>query len=209
MGYVLPVMGQVRRVGTSLWALWLAAPLVNACAQPPAPAAAPAPQTVKGGVERFLPLTDATVFAYDSLSEPSGEKGMLVLEVRRPRAELAELSVAGRVQRLEIDATGIRHLTGGWLLKLPLVLGASWRGDFGTVEVTSLDRKLSVPAGQFGDCLETVESASGADFDKRTTTAYCPGVGIAQRRTDVESNEGNGVESLTLRSFGPRVDLLR
>jgi hypothetical protein len=134
---------------------------------------------------------------------------MLVLEVRRPRSSLAELSVAGRIQRLEIDATGIRHLTGGWLLKLPITLGASWRGDFGTVEVTSLERQLSVPAGRFSDCLETVESLSGADFNKRTTTAYCPGVGIVARRTEVESDEGNGVESLTLRSFGPRVDLLR
>jgi hypothetical protein len=131
---------------------------------------------------------------------------MLVLEVRRARSSLVELSVAGRVQRVEVDATGIRHVTGGWLLKQPPTLGARWKGDFGSVEVTAIDRKVSVPAGNFTGCLETVESLSGADFNKRTTTVYCSGVGIAFRRTEVESNEGNGVESLSLRSFGPKFD---
>ena len=153
-----------------------------------------------------MPLKNATVFAYDTVSEPSGEKGMLVLEVRRARTSLVELSVAGRVQRVEVDATGIRHVTGGWLLKEPPALGAHWKGDFGAVEVTAVDRQVNVPAGNFTGCLETVESLSGADFNKRTTTVYCSGVGIATRRTEVESNEGNGVESLKLRSFGPKFE---
>jgi hypothetical protein len=158
------------------------------------------------GIERWLPLKDATVFAYDTVSEPGGQKGMLVLEVRRSRTGLVELSVAGRVQRVEIDATGIRHVTGGWLLKEPVSLGARWRGDFGEVLVTARDRKVSVGAGNFVNCLETVESLAGADFNKRTTTVYCADVGIATRRTEVESNEGSGTESLSLRSFGPKFD---
>jgi hypothetical protein len=175
------------------------------CAKPPPPPVAAPPAASVEGVERWLPLKDATVFAYDTVSEPSGEKGMLVLEVRR-RTTLVELSVAGRVQRVEVDATGIRHVTGGWLLKEPPALGARWKGDFGAVEVTAIDRQVSVPAGSFSGCLETVESLAGADFNKRTTTVYCSGVGIATRRTEVESNEGNGVESLKLRSFGPKFE---
>lgn len=171
---------------------------------PPPAAATPAPSVE--GVERWFPLTNATVFAYDTVSEPSGQKGMLVLEVRRARTSLVELSVAGRVQRVEVDATGIRHVTGGWLLKEPPTLGARWKGDFGAVEVTAIDRQVNVPAGSFTGCLETVESLAGADFSKRTTTVYCAGVGIATRRTEVESNEGNGVESLNLRSFGPKFE---
>jgi len=172
----------------------------------PPPAAATTASPSVEGVERWLPLKNATVYAYDTVSEPSGEKGMLVLEVRRARTSMVELSVAGRVQRVEVDATGIRHVTGGWLLKEPPTLGARWKGDFGAVEVTAIDRQVSVPAGKFTGCLETVESLAGADFNKRTTTVYCSGVGIATRRTEVESNEGNGVESLNLRSFGPKFE---
>jgi hypothetical protein len=178
--------------------------LLSACssAPPPAPAAPPAP--VSEGVERWLPLSDGTVFAYDTLSEPSGEKGMLVLEVKRSRTGMVELSVAGRAQRVEVDATGIRHVTGGWLLKQPPTLGAQWKGDYGSVQVTAIDRQVSVPAGNYTGCLETVESLSGADFSKRTTTVYCSGVGIVTRKTEVESDEGNGAESMKLRSFGPK-----
>jgi hypothetical protein len=155
------------------------------------------------GVERFFPLRDDTVFAYETSSD-SGEKGLLVLEVRRRRPEAAELIVAGRVQPLTIDETGIRHATGGWILKEPLALGARWKGDFGDVQVTALDRRVTVPAGTFDGCVETVEVISSSAYEKRTTTAFCPDVGIATRRTEAHSDEGSGTESLTLRSFGPR-----
>jgi hypothetical protein len=182
---------------------------VGGCSAPPAPAApAAAPVVVVSGAERFLPLLDATVFAYETESETTGERGMLVLEVRRPRPERAELVVAGRVRRLEIDATGIKHVTGGWMLKEPIQVGAEWRGDFGQVRVTAIDRTVTTPAGTFSDCLETIETASGPTFAKNTTTAYCPQIGITARRTEVESDEGSGVESIRLRSHGPRVDVV-
>lgn len=154
-----------------------------------------------------MPLIDATVFAYETTSELTGETGMLVLEVRRPRPGSAELVVAGRVRRLSIDPTGIQHATGGWLLKEPLERGATWKGDFGEVQVTALDRTVTTPAGVFAGCLDTTESSSGQDFAKRTITTYCPEVGITLRRTEVESDEGAGIESLRLRSHGPRVDV--
>jgi hypothetical protein len=160
------------------------------------------------GAERFLPLRDATVFAYETESQTTGERGMLVLEVRRPRSELAELVVAGRVRRLEVTAAGIQHVEGGWLLKEPLSVGASWPGDFGSVQVTALDRAVTAPAGTFTDCLETTESASGPNFTKKTTTTYCPQVGIVLRHTEVESDEGAGVETIRLKSHGPRVDVV-
>lgn len=155
-----------------------------------------------------MPLQDATVFAYETESGITGQRGMLALEVRRPGPDRAELVVAGRVRRLLIDSTGIRHLTGGWLLKEPLQVGATWKGDFGQVRVTAVDRALSTPAGKFTGCVETLESASGAEFSKQIVTTFCPAVGIAARRTEVESDDGAGVESIRLRSHGPRVDVL-
>ncbi len=180
--------------------------LVAACAGAKPPAKSEGTAVAKSGVLRYLPLEDKTVFAYDTLSEPGAQKGMLALEVRRPAAGIVELVVAGRVQHLELDAQGVRHLGGGYLLKEPLTRGARFAGDFGGVEVTSVTRSLSVPAGTFNDCVETVESASNEATSKTTTTVYCAGVGIAFRKTEVESDEGSGSESLSLRSFGPKFD---
>ena len=73
----------MRMASEWMLALGLATALAG-CGAPPA--AAPKPAVVLAPVglaERFLPLVNATVFAYDSFSEPSGPKGMLVLEVRR------------------------------------------------------------------------------------------------------------------------------
>ena len=111
----------------------LVAAALVACAKaaaPPAPAAPP-PQAASE-VSRYLPLQDATVFAYDTTSGGSEQKGLLVLEIRRRRPSMAELIVAGRTRRVEIDATGIRHATGGYLLKAPLSLHAKYPGDFGS-----------------------------------------------------------------------------
>ena len=188
--------------------LALIALLCAACASTPPPAAKPtAEPAATTEVSRFLPLVDATVFAYDTTSGVSGQKGLLVLEVRRPRPSMAELVVAGRIRRVEIDATGIRHATGGYLLKPPLALHAKYPGDFGMVEITAVDKTITVPAGTFKDCVETSEELSGSEFSKRTVTVYCPDVGIVARRTDAESNEGAANESLELRSHGPRFDL--
>jgi hypothetical protein len=190
--------------------LFLAGSLGLACAAPPAEPAKAAPaQAPLTDATRFLPLLDATVFAYDTSSGQSGQKGFLVIEVRRPRPNMAELSVAGRVRRVEIDATGIRHATGGYLLKPPLELHAHFPGDFGMVELSAVDKTVRVPAGTFTGCLETTEDLAGAGFSKRTVTVYCPDVGIVTRRTEAESDEGSAIESLELRSHGPRVDLSR
>ena len=62
-------------------------------------------------------------------------------------------------------------------------------------------------AGGFSGCLETLESASGPDFTKSTRTTYCPDVGIVERITEVESDEGAGSEAIRLRSHGPRFDI--
>jgi len=177
--------------------------LVAACSAPPAPQAK-APAATAAGVLRYLPLEHETVFSYDTRVEPSGERGLLVLEVRRRRPELAELVVAGRVQRLNVTSDSIELVTGGALLRAPLTEGASWRGDFGRVRVTHISRTVTVPAGTFKDCIETVEEMTSSEGRKRTTTAFCPAVGIALRETEVEQEAQQATERIELRSFGKR-----
>jgi hypothetical protein len=159
------------------------------------------------GVARFLPLEDATVFSYDTRIEPGAEQGLLVLEVRRRRPDAAELVVAGRAQRLTVSAEAVQLVTGGFLLKEPLLPGAEFRGDFGLVRISRSGFAAKVPAGSFADCLETIETAAAQGTSRVTTTVFCAGVGIVSRRTEAESDDGQAMESLELRAFGKKFEL--
>jgi len=163
----------------------------------------PAP---KGGVHRYLPLEDGTVFSYET-STDYGERGLLMLEVRRPRPDHAELVVAGRARRLTVNAHDIAHVTGGFLLKEPLTAGATYKGDFGKVTITNVARSVTVPAGTYAGCLETVEEAVTTEGEKRTTTVFCPDVGITLRETEAEQEGLRATERIALKSFGPLVRL--
>jgi hypothetical protein len=167
-----------------------------------APAAAAAPSS--SGIARYLPLEDGTVFSYDTSSEPEGDHGLLVLEVRRPRSESAELVVAGRSRRMSVSEHAVAHAAGGFLLREPLAVGAEWHGDFGHVRVTRVDAKVTVAAGTFAGCVETVEELTTRESEKRTTTAFCPGVGIALRETEVEQGGTHQSERIALKSFGKK-----
>lgn len=175
------------------------------CAGSKAPprAAAPAGPT---DLMRYLPLKDDTVYAYDTSTDQTAEQGVLMLAVKRRRADLAELSIGGRIQRLDIEADGIRHATGGWLLKAPISEGAHFKGSFGEVRVTSVARAIDVPAGHFKGCVETVEEVS-APVRKRATTIFCPDVGIVLLQAEGDVEGDYGVERAALRSYGPRVDV--
>jgi len=176
-----------------------------ACSQQPAPKRASAPVTTQTGVERYFPLVDSTVFSYATQTEPGGEQGLLVLEVRRPRPDAAELWVAGRAQRLLVSEEALELVTGGFLLRAPLEPGAEYQGDFGRVRVTRAGFPARVAAGEFADCVETVESAIAGTASRVTTTVFCAGAGIVSRRSEADSDDGHALESMELRSFGKKV----
>lgn len=178
--------------------------LALGCA-PAKPATAPAPPAAApSGLVRYLPLEDGTVLSYDTVAEPGGERGLLVLEIRRPNSETAELVVAGRAQRLRVTASSVSSYAGGVLLREPLRAGAAWKGDFGHVRLTRTDRSLTVGAGTFSGCLETVEELTTREGEKRTTTVFCPGVGIASRETEAEQGGERQSERIMLKSYGPK-----
>lgn len=179
------------------------------CASPPPPAAAPAAPDppVVTDAERFMPLKDDTVFSYDTLSENTGERGLLIMRVTRPRQNRADLEVAGRAERLEVVPDGIRSLTGGYVLKTPLGLGSTWKGRGGQVRVTQVELKVEVEAGRFTGCVETVEEARAATAEKQTTSVFCPGVGLVSLEVEAISDSGYARERAVLRSFGRRVDV--
>ena len=110
----------------------------------------------------------------------------------------------GRV--LEYRADGLAQpATGAYVLKAPFSLGAQWSGEHGSdIRITSVDRAIQVPAGSFVGCLETVETLA----ERRTTTIYCPEVGIVSLEVEApRQGGGRALERAVLRSFGAPVDL--
>lgn len=192
-----------RRFGAGAACIFVAATVAAGCAGSSAKPATPSGK-VPTGFAAYLPLEDGTVFSYDTTMEPGGEHGLLVLEIRRPQPEFADLVVAGRKQRVNVTAEGVAHVTGGFLLRAPLAVGENWQGDFGHVRVTRVDFKVAVPAGTFEACVETVEEMTTDAGTKRTTTAFCPGVGIAARETEAEQEGEHAVERIALKSYGKR-----
>jgi hypothetical protein len=185
-----------------------AALLVAACGgggaqQGPGPASGKAP--VISDVQRYMPLEANTVYAFQTEIENSGEHGALMMHVDRPGPGAATLTVGGKAQRLSIVPEGIRLETGGWLLKAPLREGATFKGQFGTVKVSSTDKSVVVPAGKYAGCVETVEESVAVQ--KRVTTVFCPDIGIVLLDAEGTIGDDFGRERALLRSYGPRVDI--
>ena len=171
---------------------------------PPAADSADAPHA-SASFDRYLPLQAGTVLAYETLNETTAEKGVVMLQVRRPRPHAVELDDGGSVQRLELAADGVRHRSGGYWLKLPLRVGAQFKGQFGQVTVTKTDRRIEVPAGEFTDCVETVEQDRMGI--KQATTVFCPDAGMVSFEIEGTSGTVYTRVRFLLRSYGPKVDI--
>ncbi|HEY3256335.1 MAG TPA: hypothetical protein VGJ91_20390 [Polyangiaceae bacterium] len=187
------------------WLSLLLVALSAACAAPPAgPAGAP-PAAAVTELSRYLPLENDTVFSYETYIEDTNERGLAVFEIKRPRPELAELSIAGQVRkRYYFEPGGVRSSHGGYLLKSPLSLSSEWAGDDGIVKVTSVNQSVDAPAGKFSGCLQTVEDAKLGAATRKTTTVFCPGVGITVLEIEAEQEGTSVLQRLTLKAFGPR-----
>lgn len=166
-----------------------------------------APHTPTGiasaSMPELFPLKDNTVLEFDTSVEGTKEKGRLVMQIRRPRGNRVELDVAGKIRRLEATPQGVAIAGGGWLLKQPLTVGATYRGLSGQVTVIGVERVVDVPAGHFENCTETEESTSTAI----TRTTFCPGVGIAKLVIEGKLDGELRREVAELRFSGPRIDI--
>lgn len=165
------------------------------------------PAEVGGDLARYAPLTDGTVLAYATSAEQSSERGIIVWRVSRPRPNRVELDDGGHVERLDVEPDGLRHTTGGYWLKAPLTANACWPGRAGEVCVTSLNREVSVPAGRFTGCLETEERRGTETSGARTTTVFCPDVGMVLLEVEAWAAGEVALERAELTSYGPAVDL--
>jgi hypothetical protein len=158
-------------------------------------------------IEQYLPLEDGTVFSYDTQSEQRNARGVLIVQVSRPRTGRVDLRMGSKTERLQFVPDGIAYVEGGYLLKAPITKGTNWRGRTGMVRIESTDEAANVPAGKFQGCVRTVEEARDAGFARTVSSVYCPHVGLVMVDVDGTTPDGHDRETAVLRSFGPRVDL--
>jgi hypothetical protein len=170
----------------------------------PATAGAPRGPSPTSGteLERWFPLVDGHVLRYVTTRDEGGS-GVLVGKVERSEATRGALRFGTRVTRFEYTAEGIRTGDGRWVLKAPLVPGASWPGENGgESRVAAVDEVVTVPAGRFAGCIRTSEQRGG-DRAARFEKVFCPDVGLVV----LEATDGSTVERAELAGFGPAVDL--
>ncbi|HTV18504.1 MAG TPA: hypothetical protein VMG12_07530 [Polyangiaceae bacterium] len=184
----------------------LAASALIGCTTAAPPRATPAPASANPsptGVDRFLPLRDGFVLNYWVSTAASAEREQVIFRVERHSSERASLRTGNRTQRLELAPDGVRLLSGGYLLRAPLALGAEWTGPVGRVRVSAVDTSVDVDAGHFVGCVETTEVGEAGPDERTIVTSYCPDVGITLMRVEAGERE----ERFELRSYGPSVDI--
>ena len=94
--------------------------------------------------------------------------------------EMRSAIKSGAAQEVELRA----------VLQAPVTVGATWENADGYYKVTAVDKKVTVPAGTFTDCVEIWhQSRSGR---VTVSTLYAPGVGVVMRDEVYPRLEGSG-----------------
>lgn len=189
---------------TALLAIALAA-----CSGPPTAANSPwlveseGRKDVASGsaLERFFPLVDGMVYTYRTVNEV-GEEGLLVARVHRTDEKRGELRFPNGSKVFELVPDGVvLKARGGdaYVLKAPLSVGASWRGEHGgTTRVISVTAAVDVPSGHVDGCVQTMEERLG-DRPVRYATVFCPAIGVVS----LEVATGVNYERAELKSYAP------
>lgn len=156
-------------------------------------------------LERFFPLVDGMLYQYETEND-QGDRGVLVARVARTEATRGELRLPRAVKRFRFATDGvILESAAGpvYLLKEPITLGASFRGEHGgQTRIASTSASVSVPAGHFDGCLQTIEERAG-DRPVRYTSTYCADMGIVL----LEAASSGSFERASLRSYGAPVQM--
>jgi hypothetical protein len=151
-------------------------------------------------VERFFPLVDGMVYAYSTTNEV-GEEGMLIGRVFRADAKHGELRFPRGTKPFEFAPDGVMLAgsQGSYVLKAPIAVGTSWRGEHGgQSRILKVDVAADPPAGHYEGCVQTLEERSG-DRATRWATTFCPDVGVVL----LEVATGSNYERASLKSYAP------
>ena len=186
----------------ALLVLLSSVPLSLACggARDPAGAATPTAPTASP-IERYFPLEEGKIYHYVTRDGP--ESGMLVAKVKRADAGHGELRLSNATKRFTISEAGVAYQDGAFILKAPIEVGTSWKGEHGgTTKITATDAAVTVPAGSYAGCVRTVEEG-GRPEGARYENTYCAGVGMVLLVVEAGGNAARA----ELKSYGMPVKI--
>jgi hypothetical protein len=156
-------------------------------------------------LERYFPLVDGMIYHYVTENE-MGEAGLLITRAGRTSERGGQLHFPAGSKRFEYVNDGVTVTVDGgpvYVLKQPLAVGATWRGEHGgTTRVLSIAASVEVPQGHFDGCVQTLEERLG-DHPVRYATTFCPGVGVVL----LEAASGASLERASLKSYAAPIDV--
>jgi hypothetical protein len=162
----------------SLVGLWVLSAGLHACATAPA-ANRPAEPPPEDAAE-YYPLQSGWKWAYEI--DRAGETILAVYAVVQRNGAVAVLQAGDEKLVYAVRPEGIVRGEPArdspaldFLLKSPLRLGTQWPIDGGTATVAAVAKTVSVPAGQFVNCVVIEENRSAPA--RLTRTTYAPGTG--------------------------------
>jgi hypothetical protein len=183
---------------------------IAGCASTPPRGTPPPPKsTVDNPVSKFFPAVDGTVHAYETKDVLTGATGVLMMRTQVTGARTIEVK-SSKVQRLRYDDKGLlREPQGYYLLRAPLAVGQTWpAGPNVSVAIVKIDAEITVPAGTYRGCVETVDRRVGA-VSGTVKSVYCPDVGLVLLESEGKG-QGPGQEvheRVELKSFDKELDL--
>ena len=156
-------------------------------------------------LERFFPLVDGMIYHYVTENE-MGEPGLLIARAGRTSDRGGQLLFPTGSKRFEYAPDGITISVDGtpaYVLKQPLAVGATWRGEHGgTTRVLSTTSAVDVPQGHFDGCVQTLEERGG-DRPVKYATTFCPGIGVVL----LEAASGASLERASLKSYAAPIEV--
>lgn len=179
-----------RRVTPGLWVgVGVAVGLglgLGSCATP----APPSPVTVADAgrtAADFYPMVPGWKWAYDL--ERDGQHVLAVYAVLERTRDTAIVQAGQERLMYSITPEGVAQkdgvTVGDFVIKNPIVLGQEWPVFAGTAKIVAVDRRVSLPSGDYEHCMvvETVRT----DPTRLARTTFAPGLGPIAIETQVQA----------------------
>ena len=169
----------------ALTALFSVLATLSACASsPPGPAVSPARSTTAAD---YFPLDAGWKWAYEL--DRGGQHMLAVYTVLERLPDGAIVQAGDERISYAVTPQGIAMkdgpVVGDFMLKNPVVLGATWNVAAGTAKVVSVDKTVSGPSGDYKNCV--VVEMLRREPNRMSRTTFAPGVGPVEIEVQVES----------------------
>ena len=159
---------------------------VSGCATAPAPAGTQAAARGASAADYF-PLEAGWKWAYDL--DRSGEHILAVYQVLERISDAAIVQAGEERIAYAVTGSGVAQkegaVVGDFVIKNPLVLGAEWSVLAGMAKVVAVNQTISVPSGDYTNCV--VVETLRRDPNRLTRTTFARDVGPVAIEVQVES----------------------